>query len=284
MNAQTGVNSGADFFARLVARAQGTAPLVQPLVRSRFDPADGGVSEALFNEEDATTPARAATGGTQPGLAAAAEVAVERPDALRNPALPAPGKSPASSPSPASPLDSSLLLPAVGSAPASALTPFPSPASGRGVPASKGSSASREAREDLVTDNPLPLAGADPPLVPLAPTAPPNASRTHATHDNAAQEWEARVDNTSAAVHAPALQQETSPETADNAAALSVAPTPSMPTVHVTIGRVEVRAVVEPTPAPVHAPIEAAPGWTPPRLSLDDYLRGRSGNGTGRPR
>ena len=46
------------------------------------------------------------------------------------------------------------------------------------------------------------------------------------------------------------------------------------PVVHVTIGRIEVRAVTPPAPAPEPRP---APGWTPPVLSLDEYLK-RGGN------
>ncbi|HEV2777780.1 MAG TPA: hypothetical protein VGX25_00110, partial [Actinophytocola sp.] len=43
------------------------------------------------------------------------------------------------------------------------------------------------------------------------------------------------------------------------------------PTVHISIGRVEVRATAEPG-APSRAPASGRP-----RLSLDDYLRGRAG-------
>jgi len=46
------------------------------------------------------------------------------------------------------------------------------------------------------------------------------------------------------------------------------------PVVHVTIGRIEVRAVTPPAAAPEPRP---APGWTPPVLSLDEYLK-RGGN------
>ena len=44
---------------------------------------------------------------------------------------------------------------------------------------------------------------------------------------------------------------------------------PERPVVHVTIGRIEVRAVTPPV-APQPQP---APGWQPPVLSLDDYLK-----------
>ncbi|HEX6938796.1 MAG TPA: hypothetical protein VF158_05250 [Longimicrobiales bacterium] len=57
----------------------------------------------------------------------------------------------------------------------------------------------------------------------------------------------------------------------DRAAAAGAAPRP----VHITIGRIEVRAVLPPEPAPP----AAAPAWTAPVLSLDEYLgrtRGRS--------
>jgi hypothetical protein len=43
------------------------------------------------------------------------------------------------------------------------------------------------------------------------------------------------------------------------------------PVVHVTIGRVEVRAAQPPPPPP--APARAAAGWTPPVVSLDAYLK-----------
>jgi len=43
------------------------------------------------------------------------------------------------------------------------------------------------------------------------------------------------------------------------------------PPIQVTIGRLEIRAVTPPTPAPAERPAAA------PRLSLDDYLRGRNG-------
>jgi hypothetical protein len=45
------------------------------------------------------------------------------------------------------------------------------------------------------------------------------------------------------------------------------------PTVHVTIGRIEVRAI---TPLSPPAP-SAAPAQPGPQLSLDDYLKQRSG-------
>lgn len=44
------------------------------------------------------------------------------------------------------------------------------------------------------------------------------------------------------------------------------------PTIRVTIGRIEVRAVTPPTPAPQRSA-------SAPRVSLDDYLRGRNGGG-----
>jgi hypothetical protein len=49
--------------------------------------------------------------------------------------------------------------------------------------------------------------------------------------------------------------------------------TPPVPSVHVTIGRVEVRAVMSPLAAPPKRPV-APPG---PKLSLEEYLRARNG-------
>jgi hypothetical protein len=51
----------------------------------------------------------------------------------------------------------------------------------------------------------------------------------------------------------------------------AAAPDPPAPTIRVTIGRVEVRAVT-PTPAPSRKPARPAP-----RMSLDEYLRAQNG-------
>jgi len=51
----------------------------------------------------------------------------------------------------------------------------------------------------------------------------------------------------------------------------------SPPTIRVTIGRVEVRAVMPPAPEPAPTLGESAPPRHAPRLSLDDYLKQRSG-------
>jgi hypothetical protein len=52
-----------------------------------------------------------------------------------------------------------------------------------------------------------------------------------------------------------------------------IAPPPALPTIQVTIGRIEIRAI---TP-PVTPPMPSRPATTPARMSLDAYLRSRSG-------
>ncbi|HEY0172919.1 MAG TPA: hypothetical protein VGB98_18010 [Pyrinomonadaceae bacterium] len=49
-------------------------------------------------------------------------------------------------------------------------------------------------------------------------------------------------------------------------------PEPPAPVIRVTIGRVEVRAVTSPTPAPARKPVRPTP-----RMSLDEYLRSQNG-------
>jgi hypothetical protein len=53
------------------------------------------------------------------------------------------------------------------------------------------------------------------------------------------------------------------------APAVAQEPAVERPVVRVTIGRIEVRAA----PAPAQPQPPAKPGWTPPVLSLDDYLQ-----------
>lgn len=59
--------------------------------------------------------------------------------------------------------------------------------------------------------------------------------------------------------------------TSEGRAAIRPEASPQPPTIRVTIGRVEVQAVMPPAPAPVFAP----PARHEPRLSLDDYLKQR---------
>jgi hypothetical protein len=51
---------------------------------------------------------------------------------------------------------------------------------------------------------------------------------------------------------------------------------PAVPTVHVTIGRIEVRAIAS-SPSATRSPRSARPESRGPKLSLDDYLRKRNG-------
>lgn len=110
----------------------------------------------------------------------------------------------------------------------------------------------------LTEATPSATASSAPGVAPLSPVPTPPASHTRA--ERIVVQPEVR----------PLAERPTPPSSA-----LSLPPTSSGPTVHVTIGRLEVRATPPPPPARTTRPTEPSPP-----VKLDDYLRRRGGRGT----
>ncbi len=322
-----------DFLSRLAERALGVAPMVQPLVDSRYaaGPGDAAAAAPGFTETHAereavpsaasgaapavgrpAAPGPAAAAGSPPAPPAAEaglrEVVVET---AAPPRAEAAGPPPAAGPEPEPARGEALLLPRPAQdddAPRpvrgeeegirevrARAGPRPAPAVARADPATATATAGTAAgaREHADTDE-----DDDAVLMPLRPG--PDEVLHDPGGDGPPRVVEAAVDaagdaGSFAAAHAagprphpaarrPAgvrlLPREERREPDGGArpgAALAAAARPpaaetgdARPVVRVTIGRVEVRAV-----APPAAPAQPAPrpSWTPPLLSLDDYLR-----------
>lgn len=301
----------ADFLTRLASRTLGLAPMAEPVIASMFAPdpslpAMTGPDEPLDASQQAAEPVAprtasdlpsasppegmvhpvaprpqsdptesrltptsvgettspAATAASDDGIvrdlprrrraqlspAAASEAADE--DALLMPAAGAPERrSPVGASAPATTTPAETPLSARPDSPDPSRTPStwteePVTASGRSA-VRQGRSASW----DVGPDEPL--------LLPLNPAEAPSMRR----------------DARAAAVVTPADEPEPRRRAERGQAATAAMPPSSPPTIEVTIGRVEVRAVHP--PAPVARPKAAAPAA--PSLSLEEYLRNQNG-------
>jgi hypothetical protein len=225
------------YVGRLIARAHGRLPVVRPRLPSRFEPAPGLAADfgaiPTVDEEAPVEPAA-------PGRTAAVEIApATRPMALeasngRRQGTPAPTATP----------------PLFAEAPPIAT-------------ASKALPAPPEAQADMpVSEAAAPIAL--PPTPPRAAMAPfpavPREVGQAAPYAIAAGEEPAVASVALAAASLPERGQRTEPSRR--------APSEGGDTVvHVTIGRVDVRAIVT-------EPAKPAPRPQRPRRSLDDYLAG----------
>ncbi len=251
-----------DFLTRIADRALGLAPVVRPLVGSRFEASRVRAGPAIDRDEQ----------GASELPASVAEPASERPRPPRA-ATPAPGH--------AEP-------PATAASPRAEPVAPPAPAELRALVARSSSPAARRPAAPA-TARPRPslaLTG-QPRSAEAAPSPSPETPEAEAPEP--AGPWtqaatiESEADGTEPEGVAPTAEQ---PEPAPRSLArpdTSPRQRPVPPrrrsagddsradgeTIRVEIGRVEVRAAPPPAPAPAPAPPRG------PRLSLDEYLRTR---------
>ena len=229
-----------DFLTRLAQRTTGALPTVQPRLPARFE----------------------STASTRPGTVYFSEVAVETsPPYRRSPAPrmsmiehPQPGQAVFEDTQPAHPTPS-----AKGPPPAT-------------IAAGARPEAQRSHQSHAVLPTKMPL-GQHPPTIPgpAAKTIQPlyDLSIRPAPQPRPAL----RVDARSAhAVAAGPQRSETQPPAGGHLIAEAVTLETAAPTVHVRIGRIDVRAIMPPAPPPRPAARPVAP-----RSSLEDYLSGRQG-------
>jgi hypothetical protein len=229
-----------DFLTRLAHRATGTLPVVQPRLPARFEPAEGTYA------------------GAAPGGEVAAETAAPNPKpASRRASVTDPREPGHDAPQ------------GVRSEPPNAATPHPPRATiidsafredqGRHQARSARSSDAPSFQGPPTADRPAaasitPLLDAD-----ILPAPPPRRAL--------------RVDARPARVHATASQPPDTRWPAGGHPTIETgAADAAPPTVHVHIGRIDVRAVVPPGPTPR---LVARPA--PPPTSLERYLSGRKG-------
>ncbi len=235
--------SGPDFLTRLVERSLGSAPTVRPLVPPLYAERPGPVESAPVEERWEERPAPthpSLEAATEPAPAVQARTVELRPDrvATADPRRREPPGAPVR-PAPLAPTVREPDTPAAGKrapgppAPASPLEPPPGPVVGAPLPkeASSIPRATVEVRPPAAKPPPAPVSQpSTPPLKPLA-------VRRRDTREPA-------------------------PRTAETE--------PREPTIRVTIGRVEVRAV--------NKPAEPQPSARPePEQTLAEYLREAAG-------
>ena len=229
-----------DYLHNLVARTLGQAPLVQPRLASRFETAQAGGEPDLALLDVEHRPAH-------PPVLHPPDTDSKEPDTPHRLAVP-PGAEPTRA---ATDLDI---------APATTSAPPPSNSAielARGQPAPLVPVAAQE-----VTLVVQPVA---PPILPSAP-----ALMASEAQDNPREHWPAveRIRPSAGWVEPLAAPSAAAPAPTRRQPAVDP---PPAPTIRVTIGRVEVRAVLPP-PAPARTPAPATP-----KLSLDEYLRSRNG-------
>jgi hypothetical protein len=231
-----------DFLTRLAQRSLGAAPLIAPRLPGLFTPLEespAGNFADTITATDAAANSTHAVRAAAPRMTARAEPASSEPRADVHPAQ-APPVPPvpdaASAPAPAAPIDNTQAR-------------VDSPR----VPLVKAAPANGQAATPLLVTPPAPH-----PVAPLPPSISPRKPETAAATE---ERWSPLLPqrNTETAASPPAWR--------DGAAAGDAGTTPA-PTVHISIGRVEVRANIATPPA---APRPRAA--REPALSLDDYLK-----------
>lgn len=256
-----------DYLANLAARSVHAASTVQPRLASRFETS---FAAARLTPED--------------GVGLKTEVAVER----RTPPVPPPAPGPASRPRPSATTDSQpppprtpLASERIADEPAPTTDPpgaLPAVPVARARPAAAASRDSewpdvptrgdpgsrRSAAHAAVVDARAPRVANEPPAVAEAASErprllPERARSTSAAPRESGPRLTPRVTPPAMTPRSAAEQQEQGPA--------------ATPTIRVTIGRVEVRAVVQPAPDPPRA----APARSGSILSLDEYLKQRNG-------
>ena len=254
-----------DFLGNLVARSLEPSAQIGPQLPSPFEPPQASGIEtgtAPWMEFESSEGDQAGAGSV-PALAAApaaAPVALPRSDARPQPAVPAPG-------------DRSLPDEESG----------PPPYRGRQIPPEALISVKSVAADAVLEPSSLP--GSVQPLVelragetaalgpakpvPVEPAMPGRETLPPETPPPTAQALPTREGATMVARPRTRLAQPAGPVPAEGEQPASGPESP--PTIRVTIGRVEVRAVMPPAPEP------APPTRHAPQLSLDDYLKQRSG-------
>jgi hypothetical protein len=280
-----------DFLGRMAEQALRQAPVVEPLVRSRYEPA-----HTLVSEETGAPPVTAPS--LAPPSSGPADVRALEPTALA--AAPPPARSrrePAVQPPEAVEETTALGAPGVAPASAAARRERAQEAQGRATTRAVSSPRDGEAESGTPVRAPPPPADVEPLDVEETLTAVPVATRRHDHTDDAdpaARPAAPRRDGPGAdhGVRAsedlvPEAVRELARQTGTERGDLGVsrlsevaqplvarraqASVPEPEPVRVTIGRVEVVAPPPPTPSPV--PVSPAA----PRLSLDEYLRTRDG-------
>jgi hypothetical protein len=228
-----------DFLTRLAQRMTGDLPAVQPRLPTRFEPAAGP------------------RGRVAPGGTIEAEMAAPNPQ----PASHHGGATEPLQPRPAPPQEVRLI-----NSDAAALYPPPATIIDGALRAALGGLQENPVRpSEALSYQGTPTAdrAAVPPLTPLL-----DGSIHPRPEPRPALRVEARLAHT---VAAGSQRSEARPPTGGHPIAEAVAVETAAPTVHVHIGRIDVRASMPP-PAPRPAARPAAP-----RSSLEDYLSGRKG-------
>lgn len=249
-----------DFMHRLASRALGDGPALSPRLPSWFEPVAGTAAVPAIDLGDAEMP-HAPRQATTPPEPPATTHAVPRATAEATPSMPA-RHAPASNAKPPSvsaaprgvahgergpvAIEVREARPPAKAEPSSTLKIMRAPSADTVHPAPAAMPGRVDAPKAEAPVRQLPSNGVL--LPPTAPVFPP------ARHDVAARE-----------PHPEARMRGGDPSMARRAAP------PAEPVVHVSIGRIEVRAAPSPAPAPARRREERAIG------GLDDYLRQRQG-------
>jgi hypothetical protein len=246
-----------DFLGNLVTRSLAPAAQISPRLPSLFEPpqASGiqaGVApwqegESSEGEQDGARPAAAPPAAPRLRGRPQSAVSVPRDGSLPDDVTAPPPYRGRQIP-PAAPLSVETVAAELAPEPSS----LPGPVQSLSEPRADRGGAAEPAK-------PVPVEPAMPGRETLPPETPPPAAQALPTREGA----------TIVARPRTRLAQPAEPVPAEGKQPVSGPESP--PTIRVTIGRVEVRAVMPPAPEPAPPPRHA------PRLSLDDYLKQRSG-------
>jgi hypothetical protein len=282
-----------DYFAILASRIAGAPDALRPVLPSRFEPVEANFGKA--GEDDEGDPRDVV-------------LEVERKAALPMPPLRSQAKDEQfekNAPSPAQPQAPAVQLPPASSPPQPHVGGLPEPA----IPAAEVHEQPSGPTEPVSTRRLSPVIAPAPPqrppaverapssriepapessrpsvsrpsLLPLEPDEPPLLQRKAPLRDHSAEDAEPSPErDRQPPVAAPieqALPRPVPPPSRGDRLPAAVAPAAAGPAIQITIGRIEVEAVLPPPPAA--APyVRRAAG---PLLSLDEYLARRSGSGT----